>query len=79
MIAATALVLVVAIGEPAAGVTGEVAGTWTVERARGTATLRVAPFARLPRGATAALRDEAEALVRFIDDEATAFEVSLRG
>ena len=56
---------------------GEVAGTWTVERAKGTAILRVAPFARLPRGAAAALRDEAEPLVRFIDAEAGAHEVSL--
>ena len=40
---------------------GEVAGTWTLERAGRAAVLRIAPFARLPRGATAALRDEAGA------------------
>ncbi len=56
---------------------GEVAGTWSVERVRRAAVLRIAPFARLPRGATAALRDEAEALVRFIDDEAADHEVSV--
>ncbi len=56
---------------------GEVAGTWTVERARRTAILRVTPFGRLPRGAARALRDEAEALVRFVDAEAAAHEVSL--
>lgn len=56
---------------------GEVAGTWTVEREKGTAILRIAPFARLPGGAAAALRDEAEPLVRFIDAEAGAHEVSL--
>jgi len=56
---------------------GEVAGTWSVERAKGTAILRVAPFARLPRGAAAALRDEGEALVRFVDAEAGAHEVDL--
>ena len=56
---------------------GEVAGTWTLERERGVAVLRVAPFARLPRGASAALREEGEALVRFVDAEARAHEVSL--
>ncbi len=56
---------------------GEVAGTWTLERARRTAVLRLAPFARLPRGATAALRDEAERLVRFIDEDAHDHDVSV--
>lgn len=54
---------------------GEVAGTWTLERARRAAVLRVTPFARLPKGAVAALRDEAEGLVRFMDDEAASHEV----
>ena len=56
---------------------GEVAGTWTVERARRSAVLRATPFARLPRGATAALRDEAERLVRFVDPEAASHDVSV--
>ena len=56
---------------------GEAAGTWGVERSKSTAILRVAPFAKLPRGAAAALRDEAEALVRFVEPEAGAHEVDL--
>ena len=56
---------------------GEVAGTWTVERIRGAAVLRIAPFARLPRGAAAALRDEAGGLVRFMDEEAATHDVSV--
>ena len=34
---------------------GMVAGTWAVTKARGTATLRLEPFAKLPRGAAKAL------------------------
>jgi hypothetical protein len=56
---------------------GEVAGTWTLERVRRTAILRIAPFARLPKGATAALRDEAEPLVRLMDEEAATHDVSV--
>lgn len=56
---------------------GEVAGTWTVARERRTAVLRAVPFARLPRGATAALRDEAERLVRFVEPDAAGHDVSV--
>jgi hypothetical protein len=49
---------------------GFAAGTWTAQRTRGTATLTLTPFARLPRGATKALEGEAEALIRFTEPEA---------
>lgn len=55
---------------------GFAAGTWNLERTRGSAILTITPFARLPRGATAALRDEAEILVRFIDEGAKNHEVT---
>jgi Winged helix DNA-binding domain len=44
---------------------GVVAGLWGVETKRGTATLEVRPFARLPRGAKGALEAEAEAALAF--------------
>lgn len=54
---------------------GFVAGTWTLGRTTGAAVLTLEPFGRLPKGATAALRDEAERLVRFADDTANSHEV----
>lgn len=54
---------------------GFAAGTWTLPVARRTATLTLEPFARLPRGAAAALREEAEALARVAEPEATGHEV----
>jgi len=56
-------------------VDGFVAGTWTVARASKRATLTLAPFAALPRGAERALVTEGEALVRFLEEDATAFDV----
>ena len=50
-------------------VDGVVAGTWTVERKRGAATLRLAPFGKLPAAATRALKAEGEALLRFTDGD----------
>jgi hypothetical protein len=55
---------------------GVVAGTWTIERKRDTATLRIAPFGRLPRGAKAALTGEGEALLRFAEPDARTFAVT---
>ena len=55
---------------------GIVVGTWTVERKRAAATLRIAPFGRLPRGAKAALTDEGEALLRFAEPDAQKFAVT---
>ena len=45
---------------------GFAAGTWDVERSRGTATLRLAPFGRVPRSAARALTEEGAALLRFV-------------
>jgi hypothetical protein len=56
-------------------VDGFVAGTWTSETKRGTATLRVTPFAPLAKGAKRELTEEAEQLVRFVEPEARNFEV----
>lgn len=50
---------------------GFAAGTWRVERKRGTATLTVRPFGRLPRGAPKALEAEAEALLAFAEPDAS--------
>ena len=49
---------------------GFAAGTWTIRKAKGVATITLEPFARLPKGATAALRDEAEHLATFIEPDA---------
>ena len=56
---------------------GSVAGTWTAARAKKQATLTAVPFARLPTGATAALREEGEALLAFLEPEATARRVTV--
>ena len=49
---------------------GMVAGTWEVTRTRGVATLVASPFLPLPARAVKALTAEAEALLRFSDDDA---------
>jgi len=56
-------------------VDGVVAGMWTVNRAKDTATLRLEPFAPLPRGIRTELAEEGERLVRWIEDDATSFVV----
>jgi hypothetical protein len=56
---------------------GLAAGTWTVATARKQATLTAVPFARLPKGATAALREEGEALLAFMEPAATSYEVAV--
>jgi hypothetical protein len=56
-------------------VDGAVAGSWRVDRARERATLRLEPFERLPRGASDALRDEGERLVRFHEPDAASYVV----
>jgi Winged helix DNA-binding domain len=56
-------------------VDGMVAGFWSVERGRDRATLRLEPFAPLPRRVRRELEDEGERLVRWIEDDATAFVV----
>jgi hypothetical protein len=56
-------------------VDGFVAGTWSVQRAKAKATLVIAPFAKLPKKERDALASEGEALVRFVEEDATAFGV----
>lgn len=55
---------------------GVVIGTWAIERKRDVATLRIAPFGRVPRGAKAALAEEGEALLRFAEPDARTFAVT---
>jgi len=54
---------------------GFVRGTWTIETKRRVATLRLAPFEALPRGAHEALRAEGEALLRFVAPDAKDHDV----
>lgn len=54
---------------------GVVAGTWTVERKRKLATLRLVPFAKLTKASLTALRREGEPLARFVEPEAEDVEV----
>lgn len=59
-------------------VDGFVRGAWKVEKAKGkagTATLTMTPFAALTAQNRAALTHEAEALVRFVEPDASGYEV----
>ncbi|WP_437737460.1 winged helix DNA-binding domain-containing protein [Sorangium sp. So ce1335] len=56
-------------------VDGFVAGTWTTERKKASATLVIAPFAALSREARAQLAEEGEALLRFVEEDAGVFDV----
>jgi hypothetical protein len=56
---------------------GMVAGTWALAKARGTATLRLEPFGKLPRGAAKALTAEAEALLAFAEPAASGYAVEV--
>ena len=56
---------------------GSVAGTWGVERRRGNATLRLAPFAPLPGPAVDELGHEGDALLRFLEPDAAARDVQV--
>ena len=58
-------------------VDGFVAGTWTIARARHTATVTLAPFAPLSRPTRAALEAEADALLRFVEPDATTRAISI--
>jgi hypothetical protein len=58
---------------------GRVAGTWTVERVKGAATLSLDPFAPVPASARDALQDEAAALLRFVEPDASSDGVKLGG
>jgi hypothetical protein len=56
-------------------VDGFVAGTWKIERKKAQATLVVEPFGALAKKAREELEREGEALVRFVEGDAGAFEV----
>jgi hypothetical protein len=56
-------------------VDGFVAGAWKVEKMKGAATLNIEPFAPLPPSSRAALADEGERLVRFMEPDAKSYEV----
>lgn len=54
---------------------GLVSGTWKVERAKTKAMLTATAFAKLPKNDREVLAAEAKALVRFIEPEASTFDV----
>jgi hypothetical protein len=56
-------------------VDGFVRGAWKIEKTKGTATLRIEPFEPLTKQNRAALTDEGERLVRFVEADAKAYEV----
>jgi hypothetical protein len=58
-------------------VDGVVAGIWTIEVKRKLATLRLAPFGRLTKGAVKALTAEGEALARFAEPDAAGHAVAI--
>ena len=57
-------------------VDGFVAGSWTAERKRKSATLTITPFAKVSKRARTELEAEAEALLAFVEPEAGTREVS---
>jgi hypothetical protein len=59
-------------------VDGSVAGTWRWERAERKASLLLEPFERLPRSASAELREEAARLIRFVEPDAATYAVVLQ-
>ena len=56
---------------------GFVSGTWKTERKRATATLSLTPFMPLPKHDATVLVEEGEALLRFLEPDATHFDVQL--
>jgi len=58
-------------------VDGFVAGTWTIARKKAAATLQLTPFAPLKKPARVELEREGDALLRFVEPDASAFAVSL--
>jgi hypothetical protein len=58
-------------------VDGRVAGTWKSERKGKKAALALEPFARLRKADAAALAQEGEALLRFVEEDAASFEVRM--
>ncbi len=60
-------------------VDGRVAGTWKVEAKKTSATLVIEPFTAVSRPARAALTEEGETLLRFLEPEAANFAVRVAG
>lgn len=58
-------------------VDGIVSGTWSIAKAKGTATLVMEPFAPIPKGARAELMEEGHRLVRFVEPRAKGHDVQL--
>ncbi|EYF02659.1 winged helix DNA-binding domain-containing protein [Chondromyces apiculatus] len=56
---------------------GRVAGTWSVARKRKTATLTLEPFRALAKAERSALDEEGQALLRFAEPDASAFEIDV--
>jgi hypothetical protein len=54
-------------------VDGFVAGTWRAERSRNAATLMLNPFGTLDGTAATSLAEEGEALIRFLEEDASHF------
>jgi hypothetical protein len=54
---------------------GFVRGAWKIEKARGAVTLNIEPFEKLTKQNRSALVEEAEQLVRFVENGAKTFEV----
>ena len=62
---------------PTVWVDGFVAGTWKVQRARTTAKLQVTMFDGVGKAARAEVVDEGEALLRFLEEDASKREVRI--
>ena len=58
-------------------VDGRVAGLWSIERTKTHATLTLSPFGKLTRPVRTALTEEAERLLRFVEDDAPAIRVAV--
>lgn len=56
-------------------VDGFVSGTWKIEKSKNAATLVIEPFNKLTKKDRAALIEEGEQLIRFVEAEAASFEV----
>jgi hypothetical protein len=64
---------------PTCLIDGFAAGTWKVERTKGAATLIVSPFSKVSKAHRAALEQEGEALLAFVEPDAKRREVRWGG
>jgi hypothetical protein len=56
-------------------VDGFVGGVWKIEKKKDAATLMIEPFEKLTKQVRAALAEEGERLIRFVEDKAKSFDV----